>query len=169
MQIKLLFTREDLHLALFRKWMLFEYGNSLLFLSTGRKKYRHMVMKKIQAKSTALFQFFFLFLRLCATQDKDKNYNIAILFLTILCCVYFIGNSKPDVRFWGKGPTVLMFLICLFFLSKLANDMTSDYAYTVLLMLKSGLLIANQMWEIYYCTDWHFFCSPSGPRSYNLW
>lgn len=56
-------------------------------------------MKKIQAKSTAMFQFFFLFLRLCATQDKDKNYDIGILLLTILCCVYFIGNSKPDVRF----------------------------------------------------------------------
>ena len=58
-----------------------------------------MVMKRNQAKSTAMFQFFFLFLRLCATQDKDKNYDISILLLTILCCVYFIGNSKPDVRF----------------------------------------------------------------------
>ena len=115
MQIKLLFTRGDLHLTLFRKWMLFEYGNSLLFLSTGRKKYWHMVMKRIQAKSSAMFQFCFLFLPLCAKQDKDKNYNIAILLLTILCCVYFIGNSKPDVRFWGKGPTVFMFLICLSF------------------------------------------------------
>ena len=79
--------------------MLFEYGNSLLFLSTGRKKYRHMVMKRIQAKSSAMFHFFFLFLRLCATHDKDKDYDIGILLLTILCCVYFIGNSKPDVRF----------------------------------------------------------------------
>ena len=30
-----------------------------------------MVMKRIQAKSTAMFQFLFLFLRLCAKQDKD--------------------------------------------------------------------------------------------------
>ena len=105
-------------------------------------------MKRIQAKSSAMFQFCFLFLPLCAKQDKDKNY-IGIFLLTILCCVYFIGNSKPDVRFWGKGPTAFMFLIRLFFLSKLANDMTSDNAYTVLLMLKSGLLITNRMWEFY--------------------
>ena len=57
-----------------------------------------MVMKRIQANSTAMFQFFLRF-GLCGTQDKDKNYDIVILLLTILCCVYFIGNSKPDVRF----------------------------------------------------------------------
>ena len=56
-------------------------------------------MKRIQAKSSAMFQFCFLFLPLCAKQDKDKNYDIGIFLLTILCCVYFIGNSKPDVRF----------------------------------------------------------------------
>ena len=58
-----------------------------------------MVMKRIQAKSSAMFQFCFLFLPFCSKQDKDKNYDIGILLLTILCCVYFIGNSKPDVRF----------------------------------------------------------------------
>ena len=45
-----------------------------------------MVMKRIQANSTAMFQFFLRF-GLCATQDKDKNYDIVILLLTILCCV----------------------------------------------------------------------------------
>ena len=58
-----------------------------------------MVMKRIQAKSSAMFQFCFLFLPFSSKQDKDKNYDIGILLLTILCCVYFIGNSKPDVRF----------------------------------------------------------------------
>ena len=45
-----------------------------------------MVMKIIQANSTAMFQFFLRF-GLCATQDKDKSYDIVILLLTILCCL----------------------------------------------------------------------------------
>ena len=57
-----------------------------------------MVMKRIQEIPLQCFNFFLRF-GLCATQDKDKNYNIGILLLTMLCCVYFIGNSKPDVRF----------------------------------------------------------------------